>query len=688
MRPMIRSTVLISAAIGGLMIVGSCSKVDLPPPGSADKAMAAFESEEALVAFLDRHKNGSGWVASVDVEESASAPMALPPPPPVSQQVTPRQAGAEQITNVQEAGVDEGGIVKTHGDHLVVLRRGRLFTVKVGGNALTPVDYIDAFPPGDPRPGDTWYDEMLIAGDMVVVIGYSYGNSGTEISRFDIASNGGLSYRDTHYLRSADYYSSRNYASRLIGDRLVLYAPLPIWWGRDWRDAVPGLAVLEDVDSGAEPDFAPIAGPSDLYVPAPIRTDRRSSVSTLHTVTECDPGAREFDCSTNGVYGGWGRSFYVSQDAVYVWTGTDDHYRSGEDAQPAWLYRMPLDGSAPQALQVRGAPVDQFSFREDGSDRVLNVVVRGNSRGDAMWGPEVSGGDVALLRLPLESFGDGSESAADSLYRSLPRPADSSFQNRFVGRHLLYSGENPRDPGVEQTLFAVPLGGQDVQRIAMPHGVSRLNLMGRDGVAIGMDTAGALGFSAIALDAATGKARLEDTFMLPGAAEGENRSQAFFYRPNTNDRTGDSGLLGLPVMLQRRVPRPSDTTPPPPVSMPGPNSSMPIAPAPPPPPAGYGPTPFLGSGSAIMFLSRDKRKLSPVGQLEAYRRRAQDDGCKASCVDWYGNARPIFLGNRIFALLGYELVEGRLTNGQITERRRVDFAPEHARGRGANLSDN
>ncbi|MDJ0278667.1 hypothetical protein QLH51_17885 [Sphingomonas sp. 2R-10] len=48
---------------------------------------------------------------------------------------------------------------------------------------------------------------------------------------------------------------------------------------------------------------------------------------------------------------------------------------------------------------------------------------------------------------------------------------------------------------------------------------------------------------------------------------------------------------------------------------------------------------------------------------------------KASCVDWYGNARPIFLRGRIFALMGYELVEGRLQAGRIAEVARTDFAP-------------
>ena len=51
----------------------------------------------------------------------------------------------ESVTNVQHAGVDEGGIVKLHGDHLVMLRRGLLFTVAIGDGALKPISTADAF---------------------------------------------------------------------------------------------------------------------------------------------------------------------------------------------------------------------------------------------------------------------------------------------------------------------------------------------------------------------------------------------------------------------------------------------------------------------------------------------------------------------------------------------------------------
>jgi hypothetical protein len=52
---------------------------------------------------------------------------------------------------VQTAGVDEGGIVKRAGDFLVILRRGRLFTVRVGGDTLQPIAMRDAYAPDASR---------------------------------------------------------------------------------------------------------------------------------------------------------------------------------------------------------------------------------------------------------------------------------------------------------------------------------------------------------------------------------------------------------------------------------------------------------------------------------------------------------------------------------------------------------
>jgi hypothetical protein len=82
----------------------------------------------------------------------------------------------------------------------------------------------------------------------------------------------------------------------------------------------------------------------------------------------------------------------------------------------------------------------------------------------------------------------------------------------------------------------------------------------------------------------------------------------------------------------------------------------------------------------MLFLRRSDRRLSEAGELAAASTAGSDadDGCQASCVDWYGNARPIFIGDRVFALLGYELVEGRGQSGRIREIGRTSFAPRRA----------
>lgn len=164
-----------------------------------------------------------------------------PPPPPPPVMSAPVVTGALSITNNQVANVDEGDIVKARGDLLVVLRRGRLFTVSITGGRLRPISRIQAYPPGLDGSGD-WYDEMLLspAGDRVVVIGYSYRRGGTQVNRFHLSPAGELSFEDSYDFRSGDYCSTRNYASRLIGNRLILYAPIYLD-ADDWRNSLPAL---------------------------------------------------------------------------------------------------------------------------------------------------------------------------------------------------------------------------------------------------------------------------------------------------------------------------------------------------------------------------------------------------------------------------------------------------------------
>src|SRR6266436_5287221 len=163
-------------------------------PGSkepAKKTMRAFGSEEELKNYFRRLLEDRKRELARARNNNTSNPPAAPNAALNQAASSDAKSGEglagkdESITNTQHSGVDEGGIVKLHGDHLVVLRRGRLFTVAIGDNALKPISAVDAFGP-DIEPSGTWYDEMLVSDDTVAVIGYSYERGGTEVGLFNI----------------------------------------------------------------------------------------------------------------------------------------------------------------------------------------------------------------------------------------------------------------------------------------------------------------------------------------------------------------------------------------------------------------------------------------------------------------------------------------------------------------------
>lgn len=600
--------------------------------------LTSFRSDQELQRFLER-------IRAARQKRQAAQPLPAPSPAaeaPADAAAAPAESttSADSITNTQEAGVDEGGIVKVRGDILVVLRRGRLFTVSVARGELRPIDSINAYPPGANARGD-WYDEMLIAGDRVIVIGYSYSRGGTEINRFRLDGRGGLSFEDAYHLKSNDYYSSRNYASRLIGTQLIVYSPLYLPYQVQSLDWLPGLRKWSG-NAGA--GFTRIVSAREIYVPGKWLDDDEVEADALHTVTSCDLAAPTLRCRGVSVLGPSGRTFYVSANAVYVWATQYRWWRDedADDRSPSsLLFRMPLSGGAPQAIGVRGGPIDQFSFREDAREGVLNVLVRSQGGGDAMWRGEFTSGAVALLRLPTAAFGDGGDEAPWGRYRPLPRPEPDSYtmQNRFVGDYVLYGTGNSwgRPQDRRATLIATPVRGGPVSRLSLGHGVDRIEAMGRDAVVVGSDT-GDLHFQAVELTRGWQPA-LGDRYTLPRAAQGETRSHAFFYKPETPDAT--AGVLALPVA---RAGRPGHRQ-------------------------------LAENSAAVIFLRREARRFRPLGELGAHEDGVVDDACQASCADWYGNARPIFLRERTFALMGYEIVEGVLDRGGIEEVRRISFAP-------------
>ena len=609
--------------------------------GPAGRALSAYADDLEFERAIGRWRERAAAERrdrQRTMQSAGGAPMPGPPTAAAPASAERAAPAADAITNVQVQGVDEGGIVKSAGEYLVVLRRGRLFTVRVGGDALVPVAAVDAYAP-DVDPRASWYDELLVAGRDVVVVGYSYARGGTEIGLFTLGDDGSLRHRATHHLRSADYWSSRNYASRLIGRTLVLYSPTLLSpWGPPVAQAMPGVRRWQG--AATPPSFRPILPATRIH-----RTDDdfdpREPLA-LHTVTRCELGDGTMDCTATAVLGPAGRVFHVSREAVYVWTSTSA--RPPADARaPApqalsAVFRLPLDGRAPAGLKTVGVPIDAFSFLED-ADGTLNVLLRARGPGESMWGGERSGGAMALLRVPAADFGDGRGAARDGHYRALPAAA-GAVRNRYVGDWLLWGGTAGGADGTRGWALRFRDAAAPALPLAPGHGVERIEALGRDALLVGASPQG-LHFSAVSL--ADGAARLAGTHLRPGARQGDRRSHGFFYR--ADDASG--GLLALPYVE------------------PGPPRAALAGEA-------------VRAPAGVAFLRSRALRLSALGELAASG-APRADGCVASCVDWYGNARPVFAGGRVFALLGYELVEGVLgasSDGEsIAERRRVDFAP-------------
>lgn len=575
-------------------------------------------------------RSWSRILASLGLALAAGAACKAPPDSSVPDSGSSARVGAdESITNVQEQGVDEGGIVKTHGDHLVVLRRGRLFSVHLGADALRPVSYVDV----TPHPGhDAWYDEMLIHGDTIVVVGFSYRVRATEIGLFHIDDQGTLSYRDTWFLSSSDYYSARNYASRLIGDQLVFY--MPHYLGtKAAPDDMPRVARWKGGDrrTRKHADWARLIEHAEIIPPL-----ERGEHSVLHSLVTCDLGEATLGCRARGMLGGQSRSFYMSSQAMYVWTGSYGG-RPGI-APPAVLYRLPLRDGPIGAVHVQGMPLDQFSFDET-TDGHLAVLLSTEVDGDAMWGAERPAGDLGLLRLPLAMLEQRGEKAPVTAYRDLPDAGPESYalHDRFVGDVLLYGGGNGwghasrvRSGSLLHVHHHTDPEGR-THTFELPHGVDRIEALGRDGLVVGSD-GGNLHFTSLALGP---QPAVASHFVQPEVSQGELRSHGFFFKPSGEGE----GLLGLPVRSW---------------NAPG--------------------FEHLWRGSAgITFLRVEDLRLSALGQLASGSLAGMRDACITSCVDWYGNARPIFYRGRVFALLGYELVEGEIADGTLRERQRTDL---------------
>ena len=527
---------------------------------------------------------------------------------------------ARELASRDGDGQGEGGKVKLHRDHLVLLHRGRLFTVSLRDGDLREVSSVAALAPGI-NPDDATQDQLFVSGDKAVITGFN-NRHGIELTVFDISREGDLRYHSAYHIRSKrEFYYKADYLARLSSGRLNVYTETDL--PADIGSIALALPALRKWAADTlQTAFQPIATPASIYRSA--RPLLPADPPVIHALTSCDVSAADLACRASAVVGTSSYPTYDSQNAIYAWSS---------EASPAGgafgrhiVIRLPFDGSRPSGLEVKGAAIGRDAFFE--SDGYLSVLLRqGVSTADDEALSKLPS-RIKLLRVPVSAFSRQVPAASSASYKTVASTAQvvtgPTYANGFV--EFAFSS-TPGDFQGGSVLTTVSLTRPGVTRDRLPHLIGRLDAL----------TSGSIAVSSPGED-------IHFTSLQPVVTGSYTmRGQA----GATQEATGMSfSVAGSTSGVVAFVVR-SDNT-----------------------------TVFdeLSDGVAsVVFLKVTSRGFDPVGRLDAKLPTIVDDGCKSTCVDWYHNAKAVFVGDRILVVFGYELVEAALIDGKIVETRRIDI---------------
>ncbi|WP_428679637.1 beta-propeller domain-containing protein [Sphingopyxis sp.] len=638
---------------------------------------------ERLTERRRAHAGGTDEIVVAAVMQSSEPPLCEKPEDCPAEEsadsvvVTGTRASAPtSITNVQTAGVDEGDIVKQIGDYLLVLQDGRIFAINVKTMQLTDrADVYRRMPAARPKKhqweddfeGADWYDEMLVEGDHVIITAYSYEDSATEMSIFTLdQASGKVKSEGVFLITSDDYYDVDNYATRIVGDKLVVYTPYSLEQFEK-LDARPVLRrwLPEAERKQKQADGTPLLDARSIYKPL-----LRTADPTIHAISICPLGdfgrKRSLECRTTGFLGPSHAEMFVSPETVYLWNSSiddietwrmpscagdedeDGNHRvvprpARRDVAPGALYRLPIDSREASVAGVSGAPYDHLSMDErDGEFRAL--VDWRSIRCD---GDYEAPAENAFLKIRTGTFGTIFEPVPDGAFTALPSTGKRVVENRFADDWLVFGGRDswggyPPDPenGPQSSkAVAVPVKRpQAAVVIDIPHNVVRTERVGNDIIINGYRDDKGLNLTLIGLGK---EARILSSTFLSRRYESEGRSHAF----NSVVDEGGNGIIGVPTVKgseeSGRWWWRSDTSD----------------------------LSFLTKSPSGMLASAGELIATPADDVETH----PDYICEVSCIDWYGNSRPVFLAGRIFGLMGTSLVEARIDQGKIREIARIDL---------------
>lgn len=613
--------------------------------------LRAFQSSAQLrrLANQQRHRRGRSagstmaagslsGLGGLSAAAGGGAGAARSAPAATSSSASGDAGSTTGVTTTQIAGIDEGDIVKAMGEHFLVLRQGILYTVQVGAE-LAVKDRVEVVPEDQ----DGWIDELLVhAGTRrAVVVGFVEAENATYtvLHLFDVDDQGAIERGDAIWLRSEDYFDDENYATRLVGDDLVLYSihsltPEDVFSPEDFEgmpaDEIATMREQNRWDAtlpalrNERGRFQPTWAPRRIFV-------RAGHVArTLQAVTRCDLSRTPVPCTTHGVLENGYARLFVSDTAAYLWVeelalvpapGPDapdaawERYdQAMEDAEgTALIYRFPHRRSRVEVATARGSLSSMMHLAElDGKLHALVGWDSSDDPDDPVDDVNAVESDAALLSFDLRRF---TQPLRHSDVRRLPSGTPEA--GRFLGARVVYGsgGEAFVHDVRTRESWVSDLGSEPVRVDPLLGGM--LVTVASDGVEYVTVELG---------DQPTIRERRQ----LVGASGSETRTHGFFFLPSS----AGNGTFGVPIV--------------------------------------HGAGRDSRGEAAIAFFDMANFGTTLAGAL---RSEGHEVECRTSCYDWYGNTRPLFWQGRIYALMGSELVEGQREGGSIVEQRRVLLEP-------------
>lgn len=553
-----------------------------------------------------------------------------------------RISDTDLITNNQEAGVDEGGIVKKMGPLLLVLRQGVLHVIDTGapGHERFELLYSHSVVADDSR-DDLYYDEILTFNGGAILLGFNFARNAAELFVFRLEASGALEPRGRWLLAVDDYFSGNDSGARIRDGELVLSLSFPAdsLLEGNWPFAARVGADGEPIEATR----VDLLAPDDLQV-----LDGLGAYPQVYAFLRCDLGGllqQRLACQRNAAVANADASIYIAADGIYLadysWTKQAWGRRDFDPWVARWTQPEPGDyvsrvlrlpqnpAQAATIVATTGLPNGRFGFKESaeglyliGSERVSEHTQRN-----------------LLQHIPFSRFRSRAAGRAPAEIRASIE-GDIAFMRFDHASAWLALEESPGEdrkdddyqPGTRQ-LQRVPLDGGPIQSVPLPAPVERIELLSEHVLLLGS----AYG-KGEAQEMRTVLVRRDNGAVGPlgrwrgMAADLSSRSHSF------NSARLDDGteLAGLPVFAP---------------AVPGDAERHPEE-----------------QIEDLLVFRRKDDALALAGRVDM-QHIASD--CDLDCYAWYGSARFFAFGDRLFTLSGELLKELRIDRDQLRETGRL-----------------